>query len=89
MKFNVKIDNKYLLTYVFNKFTGIIKIYIDNRLMKRDMEVMYADIVKSWTIRINNDEIVIRRKRPLLLAFLRESKYDIIYNGNVIKTLNK
>lgn len=85
MKFSFSVGEKerHHITYSFN-FWGLEKVLVDNTLTVARIELLSLSLIRECTFTVGREEqhdIVITKKRPLLLAGARKKIFRIYING--------
>lgn len=74
----------HVVRFSFSQLSGMVKIWVDDKVVKRDIRLLSLSRFKDYRLMVGNTErheVLIRKERPWLVAGLRQQVCHVIIDG--------
>ncbi|MBD0371841.1 MAG: hypothetical protein ICV60_13460 [Pyrinomonadaceae bacterium] len=86
--FEVGEHEKHLVSLNFDQMIGTMRIYVDNQEVVNELRMFSISLVKTYDFVVGVNErhaVRIEKRRKLFLAGLRNQKYRVFVDGQLIR----
>lgn len=86
--FEVGFEEKHVVNLDYNQMVGLLCISVDNREIIREQRMFSLSLVRKYEFAVGVDErhaVRIEKERKLFLAGLRNQKYRVYVDGQLIR----
>lgn len=74
----------HIVRFSFSQLSGIVKIWVDDKVVKRDLRLLSLSRFKDYRLMVGETErheVLIRKERPWVAAGFRQQVCHVIIDG--------
>lgn len=83
-EFRVGEAEVHTVRFSFSQLSGMVRIWVDNKVVKRDLRLLSLSRFKDYRLVVGNSErheVLIRKERPWLAAGFRQQVCHVLIDG--------
>ena len=83
-EFRVGESEVHVVRFSFSQLSGVVKIWVDNKVVKRDLRLLSFSRFKEYRLMVGDverHEVLIRKERPWVAAGLRQQVCHVVIDG--------